>query len=53
MHQASLKKEDVGLIDVKDFFSFAAIRKSKAADVVHRIAGQKIKNKKVTIEVAR
>ncbi len=53
MHQGGLKKEDLGLIDVKDFFSFAAIRKSKAADVVHRIAGQKIKNKKVNIEVAR
>lgn len=52
-NKAELKKEDIGLIEVKDFFSFVAIRKSKATHAVHAIKDQKIKNKKVKIEIAR
>ena len=52
-NRAQLKKEDIGLIDVKDFFSFVAIRKIKASSALHLIKDQKIKNKKVKIEVAK
>ena len=52
-HKGELKKEDIGLIEVKDFFSFVAIRKSKANNVLHLIKDQKIKNKKVRIDVAK
>jgi ATP-independent RNA helicase DbpA len=52
-HKGQLKKEDIGLIDVKDFFSFVAIRRSKATNALHVIKNEKIKNKKVTIAVAR
>jgi len=48
-----LKKEDIGLIDVKDFSSFVAIRKNKVTDVLQRIKDERIKNKKVKIEVAK
>jgi ATP-independent RNA helicase DbpA len=48
-----LKKEDVGLIEVKDFFSFVAVRKSKASTTLHLIKGEKIKGKKVKIDVAK
>lgn len=48
-----LKREDVGLIDVSDFFSFVAIRKSKVSRVLQLIKDQKIKNKKVRISVAK
>jgi len=51
--KGDLKKEDIGLIDVKDFFSFAAIRKSKASHTLQLIKDQKIKNKKVRIDVAK
>lgn len=51
--KGELKKEDIGLIDVKDFFSFVAVRKSKASHVLHLIKGQKIKNKNVLIAVAK
>lgn len=51
--KGGLKKEDIGLIDVKDFFSFAAIRKSRANTTLAAIKDQKIKNKKVRIEIAR
>ncbi len=50
---ASLKKEEIGLIEVKDFFSFVAIRRSKATTVLHAIKGEKIKGKKVKIDIAR
>ena len=52
-HKAELKKEDIGLIEVKDFFSFVAIRKSKTSHALHLIKDQKIKNKKVRIDVAK
>jgi len=52
-NKGQLKKEDIGLIEVKDFFSFAAIRKIKMNHVLHLIKGQKIKNKKVKMEVAK
>ena len=48
-----LKQDDIGLIEVKDFFSFAAVRKLKAGSVLELIKDEKIKNKKVKIAVAK
>ncbi|MCO6498405.1 MAG: DEAD/DEAH box helicase [Chitinophagaceae bacterium] len=53
MKDAALKKEDVGLIEVKDFYSFAAIRRSKMNMLLGQGKKQKIKNKKVLLDVAR
>jgi ATP-independent RNA helicase DbpA len=52
-NRGELKKEDIGLIDVKDFFTFAAVRKIKVGPMLQLIKEQKIKNKKVKIEVAK
>ena len=52
-NKGQLKKEDVGLIEVKDFFSFVAVRKSKAGHTLQLIKNEKIKNKKVKIDVAK
>lgn len=52
-NKGQLKKEDIGLIEVKDFSAFVAVRKSKAGHVLHLIKNEKIKNKKVKIEVAK
>ncbi|MEX6688065.1 DEAD/DEAH box helicase [Danxiaibacter flavus] len=52
-NKGQLKKEDIGLIEVKDFFSFVAIRKTKASTALHLVRNEKIKNKKVKIEVAK
>jgi ATP-independent RNA helicase DbpA len=52
-NKGQLKKEDIGLIEVKDFSSFVAIRKSKASHTLHTIKDEKIKNKKVKIDVAK
>ena len=51
--QGHLKKEDIGLIEVKDFFSFVAIRKLRVSETLQAIKGQKIKNKKVRIDIAK
>lgn len=52
-NKGQLKKDDIGLIDVKDFFSFVAVRKLKVSNTLQLIKNEKIKNKKVKIEVAR
>ncbi len=50
---AHLKKDEIGLIEVKDFFSFAAVRKSKIGNVVELVKNEKMKNKKVQFTVAK
>jgi len=52
-NKGQLKKEDIGLIEVKDFFSFVAVRKLKVSTVLELIKDEKIKNKKVKIAVAK
>ena len=52
-NKGRLKKEDIGLIEVKDFFSFVAIRKSKASATLQLIKEERIKNKKVKIDIAK
>ena len=52
-NRGQLKKEDIGLIEVKDFFSFVAVRKTKVNHALHLIKDHKIKNKKVKIAVAK
>lgn len=51
--KGQLKKEDIGLIEVKDFFSFVAVRKNKLGGALELIKNKKIKNKKVRIDVAK
>jgi superfamily II DNA/RNA helicase len=52
-NKGQLKKEDIGLIEVKDFFSFVAVKKIKVSETLQLIKEQKIKNKKVKIVVAK
>lgn len=52
-NKAMLKKEDIGLIDVKDFSAFVAVRRTKVGEALRLIKGQKIKNQKVRIEIAK
>ncbi len=52
-NKGNLKKDDIGLIEVKDFFSFVAVRKTKVGEALQLIKNEKIKNKKVKIEVAK
>lgn len=49
----NLKKEDIGLIEVRDFHSFVAIRKTKMSHTLQLIKGQKIKGQKVKMDLAK
>ena len=48
-----LDKSDLGLIEVKDFISFVAIRSSVAKTLLINIKDKKMKGKKYKIEIAR
>ena len=51
--KGKLEKGDLGLIEVKDFISFAAVKFNKVKDLLHNIRDEKMKGKKYKIEVAR
>ena len=51
--KGKLEKGDLGLIEVKDFISFAAVKFNKVKDLLHVIKDEKMKGKKFKIEVAR
>jgi ATP-independent RNA helicase DbpA len=52
-NKGQLKKDDIGLIEVKDFFCFVAIRKSTVSHTLQLIKNEKLKNKKLKIDVAK
>lgn len=49
---AGLKKDDIGLIEVKDFYAFVAVRKNKISETLRVIKDHKLKGKKVKVDVA-
>ncbi|GAA4458381.1 DEAD/DEAH box helicase [Rurimicrobium arvi] len=51
--QGGLKPEDIGLIEVKDFHAFAAVRKSKLGAAMERFKHEKIKNRKVRMDIMK
>ena len=51
--KGELKKEEIGLIEVKDFFSFVALRKSKVSPTLQLIKDEKLKGRKIKIDVAK
>ena len=51
--KGKLEKGDLGLIEVKDFISFAAVKSAKVKDLLQNIRDEKMKGKKFKIEVAR
>lgn len=51
--KGKLEKGDLGLIEVKDFISFAAVKFNKVAALLLNIRDEKMKGKKFKIEVAR
>jgi ATP-dependent RNA helicase DeaD len=51
--KGKLEKGDLGLIEVKDFISFAAVKFNKVKDLLQAVKDEKMKGKKFKIEVAR
>lgn len=52
-NRGQLKFEDVGLIEVKDFISYIAIRRSKVGHVMELVKTHRIKNKKVKMQIVK
>jgi len=52
LKKGGLEKDDVGLIEVKDQSSYVAVKRNMVQKVLSALASEKIKNKKVKIEVA-
>ncbi|MES2285254.1 MAG: DEAD/DEAH box helicase [Bacteroidota bacterium] len=53
LQKGNLQKEELGLIEVLDHSSYAAVTTKKAEAVVQLVKNEKIKGKKVKIEVSR
>ncbi|GAB3337430.1 DEAD/DEAH box helicase [Larkinella ripae] len=51
--KGGLEKGDLGLIEVKDFASFAAVRTPKVGQLLARVKDEKMKGKKYKIAIAR
>jgi ATP-independent RNA helicase DbpA len=52
LKKGGLQKDDVGLIEVKDQSSYVAIKRKMVGRVLSALAEERIKNKKVKIEIA-
>ena len=52
LKKGGLQKEDVGLIEVKDQSAYVAVKRKKVNSVLAALTNEKIKNKKVKIEIA-
>jgi len=50
MQKGNLKKEEIGLIEVKDFFSYVAVKRTNIRELLRAVRDEKIKNKKTVIE---
>jgi superfamily II DNA/RNA helicase len=53
LQKGKLQKDELGLIEVLDFSSYAAVNRNKVDSVLKLIKDEKIKNKKVKIEVSK
>jgi superfamily II DNA/RNA helicase len=51
--KGELEKGDIGLIEVKDFSSYVAIKRNKVNALLQKIGQEKMKGKKYKIEIAR
>ena len=50
--KGGLEKDDVGLIEVKDTTSYVAVNRQKVVELLKKLANERLKNKKLKIEVA-
>jgi ATP-independent RNA helicase DbpA len=53
LQKGGLAKEDLGLIEVLDHSSYAAVKRNRIEQTVRLLGSEKIKNKKIKIEISR
>nr|WP_314499334.1 DEAD/DEAH box helicase [uncultured Chryseobacterium sp.] len=52
LKKGELQKEDLGLIEVKDTTSYVAVSRDKVKDLLKKLSTEKLKGKKVKMEIA-
>ena len=52
LQKGNLAKEDLGLIEVKDTTSYLAVKRNKVEKLLKDLSGEKIKGKKLKLEIA-
>ncbi|KQS42192.1 MAG: DEAD/DEAH box helicase [Sphingobacteriales bacterium] len=52
LQKGGLKKDDIGLIEVKDTTSYVAVRRELVDKLLKALSGEKIKGKKLKLEIA-
>lgn len=50
--KGGLEKDDIGLIEVKDTTSYVAVNRKKTVELLKKLASEKLKGKKVKMEIA-
>lgn len=50
--KGALEKDDIGLIEVKDTTSYVAVNRQKVVALLKKLEGERLKNKKLKIEIA-
>lgn len=50
--KGQLAKDELGMVEVKDYYSFVAVKVNKVKEVLRLVEDEKIKNMKMRIEVA-
>jgi superfamily II DNA/RNA helicase len=50
--KGELEKDDIGLIEVKDTTSYVAVNRQKVVSLLKKLDNQRLKNKKLKIEIA-
>ncbi|MCF0199578.1 MAG: DbpA RNA binding domain-containing protein, partial [Bacteroidaceae bacterium] len=53
MKVGGLEKDDIGRIDVRDHYAYAAVLRVRMSELLARIRGQKIKGQKTLFERTR
>lgn len=53
LKKGELQKEDLGRIEVSDFAAYAAVKRNRVNSLLSRIKNEKLKNRKVKIEISR
>jgi len=51
--KGGISKEDIGLITVQDFSSYAAVKRENVRELLAKIRPEKIKGKKLKIDVSK
>ncbi|MCX6180900.1 MAG: DEAD/DEAH box helicase [Bacteroidetes bacterium] len=53
IQKGKLLKDELGLIEVQDHATYAAVRRDKIQNLIHDLRNEKIKNKKVKIDISK